>query len=81
MTLIEKIKPLFVAGELDALIQIGVVNRNLTRWCEIFEFYENDLVKTKSKMQSMENTSIEFDISEGMVRHIRRKLSTTINNK
>lgn len=81
MKLIDKIQPLIDEGLINDLTKIGIVNHNLIYWIEIYRGYEIELNKSGSKMMAMQTVADRFRVSFGMVRHIRREMSRSIDNK
>ena len=73
MRLIEKLDLLQESGELKPLIDSGLMKKEVPTWMALFHSYNFELEQTNSKMQAMENVSINFKVSVDLIKWIRIK--------
>lgn len=76
--MLDSIRELYESGQLETYVKMGIVQKHVFVWVQIYIAYEVAYKTTGSKMQAMENVANDFQTSVDMVRHIRRKLSTPI---
>jgi uncharacterized Fe-S radical SAM superfamily protein PflX len=72
---IEEIDILFCNGTLDILVRGGVMPAHIYTWREIYHAYIQELNKTKSKLQAMENVAFEYSVSVELIYKIRRNFT------
>ena len=61
-----------------ALVQTGTVSWMLERNMELYEYFNNELKQTGSKMQAANNTGERFKVCERTVFNVIEKLSQEV---
>ena len=72
---IDEIDELFCNGTLDTLVRGGVMPAHIYTWREIYHAYIQELNKTKSKLQAMENVAFDYNVSVELIYKIRRNFT------
>jgi hypothetical protein len=72
-SLIDELNELYLNGKLKKLIDSGLVSSSVYLWRNIFNAYNFRLQASGSKIQAMNDVSLNFGVSMSTIRKVRRK--------
>jgi hypothetical protein len=72
--MIQVLDQLHEDGTLSRLAASGFISGSVLVWRNVYHRYTQELDTTKSKMQAMENTAEEFNLSLRSVQYIRDRI-------
>lgn len=72
-SLIDELNELYLNGKLKKLIDSGIISSSVYLWRNIFNAYNFRLQASGSKIQAMNDVSLNFGVSMSTIRKVRRK--------
>lgn len=74
MRMIDTLDKLHAEGVLVRMVAAGILSGSVVVWREAYHKYEQELARTGSKMQAMENVATDFNYSLRTMQYIRDRM-------